>query len=418
MMDNTTSTGTGTGTDSKTTTTTTTSRPPCSMYCSFQTLKDPTQFTSWDILDKGKVKETRWIVDTLDPTIIYRVMLHSSNSKSLAYWNRVMLAFEGFNLHKKAFNRSSTPFLIFCDGPGKRLQFIQNRLEKPLVETLQANTEGTEKEEDTGAKKTDSVEDTRTECIPEIGEIIPALMTTWNSRAFLETYPSSLDFLTSPFHTGLDLLKVGELYLGSRIWNVHENLSLWEGWKCLELHRGFLKGSYHSQVKPDQLKMAYDMEGLVLDPLTLVIPLLVQHCHLTRGKGGLDHHQRQAMAVYVKKRFDFIQGETGKLGLLAQYGDIYPCENPQAGVLSKSQQANMQHRRTKERLILTSFLQKHPGSEWVKTCHFLMVKSAKWLWMDALGSGDSTACLPPTESWQDSGYELDSFVNAVKSVMP
>lgn len=395
-----------------------TSRPPYSMYCSFQTLLDPTQFKAWDILDKGCVDEVRWIVDTMDPTLIYRVMLHACKSRSQSYWKNVMLAFEGYNLHKKPFNRSSTPFLVFCDGPGKRIQFANNKLERPLTFTaVAAATTSTSTTTTTSifTQPPQHPQGTEEARDPDVGDIIPALMTTWNSRAFLDTYPTSLDFLMSPFHSGIDLLKVGEVYLGSRIWNMHENLDLFENWKCLELHRGFLKGAFYPLVNPDQVKAAYDMEGLVLDPLTLVIPLLVQHCSITGGKIPLDHHQRQAMAVYVKKRSDLVRGETSKLGLLAQYGNIYPADNPQAGVLSKSQQVNMQHKRKKEKLALSSFLQKHPSSEWVHACLLLTTKTGQWLWRDALGDGTGTACLPPTTSLGDSVYNLDDFVRAVKA---
>lgn len=325
-------------------------RNPRSRYCMF-VINDANKELSVDKWDHHGITEICYVPFEGN----YRVLVKCSKPHRKAGWLDIMKSLEGRDLDYTPCSRFYNPFQKFTkEGVVKHFKSPVSVV-APVVVT------------------------------PQITTSTPSPTTC-------------LGFLQSKYDAKVDLMQLAKELLGE-LW-VESEMAELSQWKLLEYHRCLmrLEDVIITDEARDYIKKEKDTKKtcLVVDPITLVVPLLVCQAINTPPTVNM---------------LDMVEFECQKVAQVYNHA-IDMCTVDFEPLQYKSNDFNQQlleHRVRKMEMMIGDFYVKYK-SEWIKAYLRIVSRSKNVMKTDTLEAG-GTKYLPPTASLSDAVYNVVKFLS-------
>jgi len=330
------------------------------IYCSFQVNCIPT-IKNWELWEKMGIKEMTYFVQNPIQNV-YRVIVTSKKPQVESMWIQFMQLLQGGNMDRESYHKNKTPF--------HRYQTIQNK------EEFQRNTIQ-----------------------------LPAHLEIF-SFPLITNFTNFVSFLTHPFDARIDLYQIASQLI-SPMWLEGDTKKLGK-YFMLEAHRKFLvlqdvlvEAGF--QLDHVESREALTRRYLVVDPITLVIPLLVA-CALETPMTLVERKARVETAVEdlqtLMLLYESLSNKISSMNLVIEKISIPVV----CAAHRKTNVLTVQYRMNKEKRMMDNFTKKH-YSEWINVYNQLMEGIPKILVMDGK-TQELTKHLPPTASAPEAQYDI------------
>lgn len=329
----------------------------------------------WSVWDEMEIKQINFYLQ--DPvTRFYRVIVTSNKQLYQKSWMTFMYSMSGFNPDTDKYNKNKTPLHKYMTSSN------QEELAKNLI--------------------------------VKITPVEPI------DNPIASHFADVVSFLKYPFTPMINLFEIANQFLGAH-WYSDEVKKLGHHYFMLEAHRKFL-------VLEDQVLKSENQEliaslatsrlsalnrrYLVVDPITLIIPILVSLA--VDDLRVMDKKARLTIAVEDLKDLVMIYNSlSSRMELL--FPDTFVVDHivlPIGISLSQpSDMAKIMYRKEKEERMITVFNNKHK-SEWVNMYLRIIAKAPVLLANDQLSLAN-TKHLEGTPSLPASVYNIESFIHVL-----